>query len=242
MKTIAIVNTFNRPQHHALQVQAIKDQTLPPDEIYCVCNKPTMNVVDFEKQAGVEYADLSWNSKFHTRFFIALGIACDYVAVFDCDTIPGSEWLQNCWDHRDLGILGGAGVRVLGPQYHPNKIYGWCGVKSDVPERVDLVGHAWFMSKDHLRVLATEEPMTYDNGEDIQLGFLAEKNGIRHWVPPHTKDNQRRWACLPQYGKLGTTGAATWRRNKRRGETHHQVRDKLVAKYRERGWVMAKDE
>ena len=235
---IAIINTFNRPQHHKLQVDAIKAQTLQPSRIICVCNKPTVKVPPVEEQEGVEYIRLDWNSKFHMRFAVALGIDTDYVAVFDCDTIPCPGWLWNCWDHRHLGILGCSGVYLKGEGYQPHAKFGWNGGKTTQAIQVDLVGHAWFMSKDHLRYLFEEEPVTYDNGEDIQLGYAASKHGVEHWVPPHDPNNIHGWGSDPEYGNLGTTEVATWRSNP---ATHYGLRDQLVRTYRQKGWKLARE-
>ena len=77
-----------------------------------------------------------------------------------------------------------------GEAYAPNRKVGWDFPNPEVKE-VDLVGHAWFMNKDYLRYLWYEEPLSWENGEDMQLSYLAQKHGgIKTYVPPHTDDTE----------------------------------------------------
>ena len=135
----------------------------------------------------VFYNDYNW--KFYGRFAAALLADTKYVAVFDDDTIPGPKWFQNCLDtmttHR--GILGSAGVIL-----HDSKLYmrhercGWPTQNIETTQ-VDLVGHAWFFERDWLQYLWKEKPFTWDNGEDIQFSYLAQKHGgIQTYCPPRS--------------------------------------------------------
>ena len=51
---------------------------------------------------------------------------------------------------------------------------------------VDLVGHAWFLKKPMLRFMWAEEPVSWENGEDIHLSYMALKHGgLGTYVPAH---------------------------------------------------------
>lgn len=235
---LGILNTFLRPQTHTLQVGALLSQTVPPDRIVCINNKPTETVQPVKRHPQVDYIDCSFNSKFHLRFAAALAFPCDFVAVFDCDTIPATGWLENCLNYSDSGILGGSGVRLLGKAYNPHEKYGHFGKHSHRPEMVHLVGHAWFMKKDHLRYMFYEEPFTYDNGEDIQLGYLAAKHGVKHFVPPHPPGSPEVWCYQKKYDSLHVGEAATSIKRGRIDPNHSSIRNALVERYNKLGWTM----
>ena len=108
------------------------------------------------------------------------------MAFFDDDTIPSPKWFENCMttiDQGHDGILGAIGVVLEGNAYAPNYKVGW-DFPNEKVEEVDLVGHAWFMNKDYLRYLWYEEPLSWDNGEDMQLSYLALKHGWRKDLRP----------------------------------------------------------
>ena len=99
--------------------------------------------------------------------------------------------------------------------------------------KVDLVGHAWFMRKEHLRYLWREEPVSWDNGEDMQLSYQAQKyGGIDTYVPPHPTSDHSLWGSLPELGKqFGDDENAGWR-----SDSHLTIRNKVVSTQVERGW------
>ena len=84
------------------------------------------------------------------------------------------------------GIQGSAGIILKNNQYYMD--HDRCGwpTQNTTSQRVDLVGHAWFFKRDWLQYLWREKPFTWDNGEDIQFSYLAQKYGaINTYCPPH---------------------------------------------------------
>ena len=183
-----ILNSYRRPYNLELQVKSIREQTKKPTQIWLWVN-------DHEDNRDFDYSSLGidrifqndYNWKFYGRFAAALLSDTKYVAIFDDDTIPGNRWFENCLDTMKTkeGILGTAGVVLDDKFYVQHTRVGWPSQNTDTTQ-VDLVGHAWFFKREWLQYLWREIPTTWDNGEDIQLSYLAQKYGnIQTYCPPH---------------------------------------------------------
>lgn len=224
-KITTILTQYKRPHLHAMQVDSILNQSVKSN-IICWVNG-TNNPV---KVSGVEYITCDTNWKFHARFALALVCQTDYISIFDDDIIPGSDWYKNCLRYADLGILGASGVQLLAKEkaaYKPYCKFGHLENHNSELTRVDLVGHAWFMKKDFIRPMFSEEPYSYDNGEDIQLSALAT---VPTYVPPHPTNNTALWGCLPEYSHLGGDKHATFIQS-----NHLPLRNKICEYYSIRG-------
>lgn len=198
-KITTILNCYNRAYTLEKQIEGIRNQSIESD-IWIWYNKGQ------EEQPFIEekYPDIltvraNDNFKFHGRFALALLAQTPYISVLDDDIVPGKLWYQNCLDTlKKVGngeILGGSGVTLRHKAYTGSYKHGWNSSKPTEPQRVDLVGHAWFFSKETLRHMWREEPPTYDNGEDMMFSYLAQKYGGNNtWVPPHPEDNQDMWS------------------------------------------------
>lgn len=221
-----ILTGYNRPQNIPLQLQALKSQSVKPDDIWLWYNKGSL---DQKVPDGVKSIVCNHNFKFHGRFSAALLAQTKYVAIFDDDTIPGNKWFENCLNtmktHR--GILGSAGVRVNGDKYWPNTKFGGNGISNSSVEEVDLVGHAWFFEREWLKHLWCEEPFSWENGEDIQFSFLCKKYGdINTYVPPHPTHDKSLWGSTNF--KLGGDSVAHSVVNMHQ---HNSIRDDICKHY-----------
>jgi hypothetical protein len=187
-----IVNSYRRPYNLPKQIEAIRNQTIEPNQVWLWVNA-------HEDNKGWDYSPLAvdrvfnndHNWKFYGRFAAALLADTEYVAIFDDDTIPGNKWFENCLNTMETheGILGSAGVILNGDKYVQHTRCGWPTHNSDITQ-VDLVGHAWFFKRDWLQYLWREKPTTWDNGEDIQFSYLAQKyGGIQTYCPAHPTNN-----------------------------------------------------
>jgi hypothetical protein len=188
-----ILNAYRRPYNLRRQIAALRSQTVQPKEIWLWVN-------DHEDNRGWDYSDLgidkifqnNHNWKFYGRFAGALLADTEYVAIFDDDTVPGDRWFENCINTMGTseGILGSAGVTLNGDRYVQHTRCGWPS-QNEETARVDLVGHAWFFKRDWLQYLWREKPTTWDNGEDIQFSYLAQKYaGIQTYCPPHPRGDK----------------------------------------------------
>ena len=183
-----ILNAYRRPYNLKMQVDSIRNQTMPPKQIWLWVNSHEDNDGFDFKALGVDrvfHNDFNW--KFYGRFAASLLADTEYLALFDDDTIPGKRWLENCMQTMQTheGILGSAGIILKSEHYMNHDRCGWPTQNSEITE-VDLVGHAWFFKREWLRYLWQEKPTTWDNGEDIQFAFMAKiHGGIPTYCPPH---------------------------------------------------------
>lgn len=234
-----ILNAYRRPYNLEGQIAAIRQQSIQPVSIWLWVNAHEDNegfdfsTLDIDR---VFHNDYNW--KFYGRFAAALLADTKYVAVFDDDTVPGSKWFQNCLNTMDThrGILGSAGVIL-----HDSKLYmrhqrcGWPTQNIETTQ-VDLVGHAWFFERDWLQYLWKEKPFTWDNGEDIQFSYLAQKYGdIQTYCPPHPPDNKDFHGSI--FGnELGIDDKATSNNNDTTHQQFFHERDLCVQNAIKNGW------
>tara|TARA_E500000178_G_scaffold308629_1_gene322428 strand:- start:251 stop:1813 length:1563 start_codon:yes stop_codon:yes gene_type:complete len=238
----AILNCYRRPEYLEEQIRSLKNQTIKPDEIWIWVNYHEDNKdIDFSKFDCDRVIKNDYNWKFYGRFAGALLSNNKYIAMFDDDTIPGNMWLENCLSTMKTheGILGGAGVVLPGDRYYGHTRYGWSSQNEEVVE-VDLVGHAWFFKREWLRFLWMEKPFTWENGEDIQFSYCAQKyGGIKTYCPPHPNNNKEMFSSLKGY-EMGVDEKAT-----SRARNHHVFyaqRDACVKNAVLNGWKIVKDD
>lgn len=237
-----ILNAYRRTHLLQEQVERVRNQTIAPKQIWIWANY-------HEDAAGFDYNTLGvdrvfnndYNWKFYGRFAAALLADTEYVALFDDDTMPGENWLKNCMETMKIqeGILGGIGVKLHSDSYADHERFGWAS-HNDKIKKVDLVGHAWFFKREWLSHLWTEKPVTWENGEDIQFAYLAQKyGGIGSYVPPHPQGDPSRSSSLKGY-ELGVDDKAT-----SSAANHHifyPERDLVVRNAIKNGWKLVKDE
>ncbi len=233
----AILTGYNRPRNLPRQVEALKSQSTPPEDIFLWYNQGSKKQVYLP---GLKSAHCTHNFKYHGRFAMALLAQTEYVAIFDDDTIPGRRWFENCLAcmRQQEGIYGTAGV-VLDPrqaQYVPHWKVGCNGQAGNTICQVDLVGHAWFFRKEWLRHFWAAEPLSWDNGEDIQFSFYAQKfGGINTYVPPHPPGDRSLWGSTEV--QLGADEVASYRQ--KGGMEHLRQRNEMVRQCVRDGWKLA---
>lgn len=241
----AILTCYKRPHLLREQIDALKNQSVPPKEIWVWINEPDRHDFDYEKikmglPFDVKIFDCNHNWKFYGRFAAAMLADTEYVALFDDDTIPGKDWLSNCLTtmNRTPGILGGVGCVLPGDRYYGHERVGWSHPNEETRE-VDLVGHAWFFKRDWLQYLWREKPFMWDNGEDIQFSYMAQKYGnIKTYVPPHPVTKPEMHSSLKGM-KYGIDDVAT--SNTRNHEVFYNQRDECVRNAIKNGWKILKE-
>ncbi len=236
-----ILNCYKRPQYLQEQINAIRNQTIKPEEVFIWYNRPEDGEQYNINELGCKVSTCNHNFKFHGRFAFGLLAQTKYVAFFDDDTIPGNKWFENCLDtinSGSRGILGSTGIYLNGSNYQQHTKIGWNGTHNTEPYKVDLVGHSWFMHKNYLRYMWYENPISWENGEDIQLSFLAKMKGdVDTFVPPHPENDVELWGSLPDRGsKYGNDNQSSWRNS-----NHMKLRDEIVTTYVKRGYVTVKN-
>jgi len=231
-----ILNAYRRVEYLAEQVKSIREQTIAPSEIWLWYNASPDKIQDVSRLVDrVVVSNTNW--LFWGRFALGNLVRTKYVAFFDDDILPQPRWLENCLNtikENHNRILGGSGVilPLEGGYSSKNKI-GWNDQHLAEATLVDLVGHAWFMPKEHLKYMWYEQPFTWDNGEDIHLGYTALKYGdVKTYVPSHPENDQSLWSCRPDFGKIvGRKNVATFKTS-----DHKDIRSEMVDYYRDNGW------
>ena len=188
MSITAILTLYRRPYTLPEQAAALTAQTVPADNVWLWINHhPEIDEPPIPDPIQRTFrTDYNW--KFYGRFAAALLATTEYVAIFDDDAIPGSQWFENCLATMEStpGILGTGGVRLSDRPYdfEVDK-YGWVRPLTHSIE-VDYVGQAWFFRREWLQYLWYDAPATWDNGEDMHFAYAARKYaGIRSYCPPH---------------------------------------------------------
>jgi len=233
----AILCAYNRPHLLDEQIKALRAQSIPPTEIWLWYNQgdfPQHKLSD----PDIKVAYCNHNFKFFGRFAFAMMAQTDYVALFDDDTMPGENWIKTCLDHMETheGILGPTGIQFIKDTYAPHVKIGWNGKggPNTAITPVDLVGHAWFLKKDWLKYMWMEDPVSWENGEDIHLSYCAKRYGnIPTYVMPHPKDDLSVWGST-KGDTYGSDEHASWKKNQRQ---HIALRNKIVKTLIKRGWV-----
>ena len=172
MKDVLVIMSAYKRNYFREQIIAIKNQKgVNIKEIILWQNESHVDV-SFLRKEGVKIIQSDINFKFHGRFTLPLLYDdIPYVAIFDDDTIPGNEWLQNairCVDeHNCIAGQNGRTYDKKKKQY-VQKAFGDNGqIGNDT--KVDLVGHCWVFKNEHLRNLWKQKQVTYETGEDIQF-------------------------------------------------------------------------
>lgn len=237
-----ILTAYRRVEYIADQITALRNQTHPPSEIWVWSNASPDKLLDLSALADrVIVSNTNW--LFWGRFAAGNLARTGYLAFFDDDILPQPRWLENCLDTISQGydgILGGSGVILpLEGGYSSKNKAGWNGRHNAETTVVDLVGHAWFMRKEHLQYMWREEPESWENGEDIHLSYMALKyGGIKTYVPPHPEGDQSVWSCRPDFGKIvGRKKVATFKT-----KDHRQTRTQIVDAYRGDGWLIVEEQ
>lgn len=233
-----ILTVYSRIEHLPAQVEAMRNQSVPPEEIWVWCNDSEQPLSDVSHLVDrVIVSNSNW--KFWGRFAIANLVRTPYICIADDDILPQPDWCRNCLDTFAAGvdgILGGSGVLLPSEGGYSSKVkVGWNGHHYDHVEQVDLVGQIWFFKKQHLHYLWREQPHTWENGEDIHFSYMAQKyGGLGSYVPPHPTSDEQLWSSRPDFGKaVGRSGKPTYK-----SQGHHNHRGDMVDDYRRNGWKL----
>lgn len=235
-----VLNGFKRAKHFNKQMNSIESQTLRPSEILFWQN----NGDNFDESSTKKttHAQCNKNLGVWARFAFALNAKTEYICVFDDDTIPGTKWLENCYDtiQKNDGLLGTIGVRFQSKNsYQPIQRVGWA-VPNENVEEVDIVGHSWFFRRDWLSTFWRELPNVKSSflvGEDIHFSYTLQKYlGKKTYVPPHPKNNMELWGSIPESAwSIGQDSAAI-----SMNQTHLNDMSKIYVDYINKGFKIIK--
>ena len=177
------------------------------------------------------------------RFAFALNAKTEYICVFDDDTIPGSKWLENCYNTIQThdGLLGTIGVKFFDPNnYVSNVRVGW-DRPNETTEEVDIVGHSWFFRREDLATFWRELPdMDHSPlvGEDMHFSYTLQKyTNKKTYVPPHPLNDMEMWGSKPDSAwSIGTDSAAI-----SRNPSNMDTMNKAFMNYINKGFKLLKN-
>jgi GT2 family glycosyltransferase len=249
-----ILNGYKRGNRLGEQLEALQNQTLPPNEILLWYNSPDDHTeINYDIGTKIPAAYCNYNFGVWARFYYAFNSKNPYVCVFDDDTIPGERWLENCMETMKTheGLLGTVGLLYLNPlppehsSYYERYLrFGWPG-NNDNPIEVDLVGHSWFFKKEWLSYMVRELPDPKYNtcGEDMHFSYMLQKyGGIKTYVPPHPKGDKSLWGSL-KGGEYGGDSASLWETNQRGidGTPFKELMNQYFKEQRLKGWKLVNE-
>lgn len=236
-----ILNSYNRPEYLLKQIESVREQSVPPKEIWIWSNQGDNHSVDWSAHCD-RFVVSNYNWKFFGRFALGLLAQTKYVAFIDDDIIPASAWFENCLAtiQQDAynGILGGRGSRLsVDDSYHIVENVGWSGQLYDTPQEVDFASHTWFLERRHLSLMWSEQPFTLDNGEDMHLSYSAQKiGGLKTFVPPHPLSDKHLWCAKPLMTHAQNMDDRA--HSVAHEQRHYEVRRRIVDHYRKNGWKL----
>lgn len=243
-----ILNLYKRPQNLQAQIDAFRNQTVKPKEIWVWQNQASSPSIGSHNDyfTGVNYISLisqpfngvdKWitsNSNWGVfgRFTMAQMAQTEFVCVNDDDTIPGPRWLETCLESysKNPGLQGGIGVVLTSDNYRNHYRIGWAEPRPTT-EEVDLVGHSWFFPKSYLKFIWAEEPYTW-RMEDAHFSYCLQKYaGIKTFVPPQIEKD--RSSSVLGY-ELGVDNVAM--SNPQNHGQFYFERDNAIKHYIDNGW------
>ena len=214
----AIVNVFRRGHVLDSQIEAIKNQSIPPKCIFILNNgNKEIDLTKYKNDSLFKVFDNNFNSGVWSRFIISVLADTKYVCIFDDDTIPGNNWFMNCVNSMNQreALYGTIGVIFKDEnKYVGLKRYGWGGNNNSIMP-VDIVGHSWFFKKEWMSYFSRETPQINEmfcNGEDIHFSYMLQKYAnIPTCVPPHPSHDLSLFGSIPntawEYGCDGNSGS-----------------------------------
>ena len=192
-----VLNVFKRSKYFELQLNSIQKQSIKPFEILVWENGEEFVPQKFRNDLIISRSN--YNFGVWARFAFALNAKGKYICIFDDDTIPGSEWLENCYKtiSKTPGLLGTRGIIFDNPLayslYREVGLYG----NNESTSQVDIVGHSWFFKKEWLSAYWSELTNRFQHslaGEDIHFSYVMQKSfGLPTLVPPHPKNQPKMW-------------------------------------------------
>tara|TARA_S200000501_G_C20840628_1_gene751418 strand:+ start:962 stop:1843 length:882 start_codon:yes stop_codon:yes gene_type:complete len=237
-----VLNGYKRQKFLNYQINAVKNQTIPPNEILIWNNGSYIDSRDFDKNIFI--ANSSKNFGVWSRFTFALNAETEYICVLDDDTMPGKRFFENCLSTMQIspGLIGARGLKFLSKnKYQPHKSFGWDNPNEEL-KVVDIVGHAWFFKKEWLCYFWRELPLSNSSrlvGEDIHFSYTLQKYaGIKTIVPPHPLQNKDFWGSDPVLALRLGMGIESISQNNGALDKF----DKVLSIYTSAGFVLNKEE
>lgn len=189
--SIAVILQVYKRNTLKKQLEFVVNQSFSPSTIVIVQNGHYYNVssiiYDFRNRYRyIEFLHIasSKNMRFHWRFHVAFIQKEKYVSIWDDDVYAKKQWLEHSLEYsrqHNFAVVG-ANCRL----FQKIDLKANILVQREKTGRCDFVGHIWTMPRHHLASYVAMEPLTTYTGEDVQLAFALQKQGIEFHKPPMT--------------------------------------------------------
>ena len=217
-KITVVLNVYKRSENLERQLTAVREQSIKPLEILIWENGVGTTPEEFRTDLII--ARSTKNFGVWARFAFALNAKGEFVCMLDDDTIPGSNWLENCYKTMLIrpGLLGTRGIVFENKlSYSMHRDVGVHAPNEHI-EEVDIVGHSWFFKKEWLGYYWSEFANKFDEdvaGEDIHFSYILQKHlNLPTLVPPHPTTDLSLWGSNPVLAKELGAGAESISQNK----------------------------
>jgi hypothetical protein len=175
----------------------------------------------------------NWNAKYHGRFYACLAISSPWYIVWDDDIEPGSDWNICCLEKaREYAAIITANGRIINKAWlldfsaSNHEIGVGDGDPIGLDTLVDYGGHSWTFSRDQLIDMASIDPPSLDNSEDLHLSaaaYIRSKTNTITYCPRGNSD-------VPDVLK-GRTGGDQYASFITRGESWGLERQSIIKKW-----------
>jgi hypothetical protein len=104
---ITVILTVWKRDYLKHQIPLILKQTKKPHQVWIYQNESHLDIPDnIRKQLNISLIQSKdINFKFHGRFTLPLLCNTEYIALFDDDSMPGEQWLENCTTNMRHGEI-----------------------------------------------------------------------------------------------------------------------------------------
>jgi hypothetical protein len=212
--TIDVILTIWKRRSLHFQLRSLASQSFKPSHVYIVQSKDFLRHVFIQKSVRefsestsqsipVDIIHSSADQGYHGRFHIAYALSnATYVSIWDDDVAAEPGYLEFCVNYskaRNDALVGGDG-RIFNQllagwrSSTTKKNIGYNFAKEqDIRkdnESVDYAANAWTLRRDFLRFYLGSTVYTYATGEDMQLAFALQRQGIKVETPDPPKGYQ----------------------------------------------------
>jgi hypothetical protein len=234
---ITVILTVWKRDYLKHQIPLILKQTKKPYQVWIYQNESHLNIPDdIRKQLNISLIQSKdINFKFHGRFTLPLLCNTEYIALFDDDSMPGEQWLENCLaTSKRHNCIVGANGRILKDDFLQSDVESSVGLGDGAPineeMEVDFNGHCWFFKTEWCKYIWYDRPKTWNNGEDIHFAAACQiHGGIKSYIPRMPAGDRKEWGDIEP--RFGHDEYATWR-----NPDHSYLRSEIMKHWYKKGW------
>lgn len=185
-RTIAvIIPAHNEERLLGTTLEAVKNQSRPPDEIIVVDNASTDNTAEIAREAGATVVHCARPGVAYARQAGLIAASSDWIVSTDADSLPIPEWLETLEEHMEgnVALYGPMRFFDVTPFDQSLSEYFYRGFLnfSDFFGRPNLAGANMAFSR--LAAIQVGGYPAVKMREDVLLGWKLRKLGHVQYVP-----------------------------------------------------------